>query len=234
MKLHDFFIHFPNTYAFLCYCRRIPNFEKILYLRNIKKNQVVFDIGANIGVYTKLFSQLSGENGTVHSFEPVPETFQLLIDSVAGSKNIRANNLAAGDTEGMMNISYDPKNSEKSSLLGPQNNINFVRTVKVLALDTYAQDVNLERLDFLKCDVEGFELKALKGIQNTLAKYHPKISIEVTLPYDQKLELFDLLVDIGYDQFQKIERGFPTYATDQDTQQEGDYFYLYATSSLAS
>ena len=234
MRLHDLFIHFPTLYAFICSCRKKPNFEKILYLQRVRNNHVVFDIGANVGIFTKLFSQLSGKNGMVHSFEPVPETFQLLIDSVTESKNIKANNLAAGDTDGLMDISYDPKNSEKSSLIGVRNDSSFVRTVKVLALDTYVQDVNLERLDFIKCDVEGFELKTLKGMQNTLAKYHPEVSIEITLPYTQRIELFNLLAGIGYDNFRKIERGFPHYAPDKDPQQEGDYFYLYATSSLAS
>ncbi len=234
MRLHDLLIHFPNTYAFLCSCRKKPNFEKILYLQKVKNNDVVFDIGANIGVFTKLFSQLSGKNGVIHSFEPVPETFQSLIKLLAKSKNIRANNLAVGDIDGLMEISYDPRNSEKASLIEVQNNRSFVRTVKVLALDTYVQDAKLKRLDFIKCDVEGFELKALKGMQNTLLKYHPKISIEITLPYSQRIELFNLLVGIGYDNFRKIERGFPQYNPDKDTRKEEDYFYLYATSKLAS
>jgi FkbM family methyltransferase len=234
MRAHDAFIPFPRLYAFLCSCRRTPNFEKILYLRTIKRNHVVFDIGANVGRYTKLFSKLTGENGFVHCFEPVPETFQLLVHSLVKSENVKANNLAAGDSETMMEISYDPDDSEKATLLGESTPTSSMRTVKVLPLDNYARDVNLKRLDFLKCDVEGFELNALIGLKDTLAIHRPKISVEITLPQDQRLELVDLLESLGYDSFRKIEKGFPKYAPQEDILQEGDYFYLHATSSLVT
>jgi FkbM family methyltransferase len=234
MRAHDIFIDFPRLYAFLCSLRRSPNFEKILYLRTIKKNHVVFDIGANVGAHSKIFSKLIGKDGFVHCFEPVPETFQMLEDSLVNSENVKLNNLAAGDSETMMEISYDPDDSEKATLLRQSIPASSMRTVKVLPLDNYAREVNLKRLDFLKCDVEGFELNALTGLKNTLAIHRPKISVEITLPQDQRLELVDLLKSLGYDSFRKIEKGFPKYAPQEDIFQQGDYFYLHATSSLAT
>ena len=106
--------------------------------------------------------------------------------------------------------------------------------VKVLPLDTYSREIQLKRLDFLKCDVEGFELKALKGMKDTLANHLPQISLEITLPREQRFELIDFLKSLGYDSSRKIEKGFPRYDPQQDTQIEEDYFYLHATSSLAT
>ena len=195
---------------------------------------MIFDVGANIGYYSVLFSKLCGKHGFVHCFEPVPETFQLLLDSLVHSPNAKANNLAAGDSEGMMEISYDPEDSEKASLLGESTATSSMRTVKVLPLDTYAREVKLKRLDFLKCDVEGYELNALKGMRNTISEHRPQLSLEITLPCEQRIELFELLEGLGYDSFRKVEKGFPEYNPRQEQLQEGDYFYLHATSSLAT
>ncbi|MDA9962747.1 FkbM family methyltransferase [Opitutales bacterium] len=234
MRAHDIFIHFPRLYAFLCSWRRNPNFEKVLYLRTIKKNHVVFDIGANVGVHSKIFTKLTGKDGFVHCFEPVPETFQMLEDSLVKSENVKLNNLAAGDSETMMEIAYDPDDSEKATLLGQSTPTSSMRMVKVLPLDKYAREVKLQRLDFLKCDVEGFELNVLMGLKDTLAIHRPKISVEITLPQEQTLELVNLLESLGYDSFRKIEKGFPKYAPHEDILQEGDYFYLHAVSSLVT
>ena len=221
-------LRFPHVYAWLSARKSSVNFEKQLYLRSIKKGDVIFDIGANIGYFSVLFSKLCGKHGYVHCFEPVPETFESLRHTLRKLKNVKASNIAAGDSEEMMGISYDPEDSEKATLRGGSDSTCSIRMVKVLPLDACAREIELKRLDFLKCDVEGFELKALKRMKDTLANHLPQISLEVTLPDDRRLELIDLLESLGYDSFRKIEKGFPDY----DPQQEGDYFYLHATSSL--
>ncbi len=234
MTKYSWLLSFPRIYAWLSAKRKSVNYEKQLYLRTIRKGDVIFDIGANIGYYSLLFSKLCGKQGFVHCFEPVPETFQLLLDSLVNSSNTKANNFAAGDSEKSMEISYDPEDSEKATLLRESDSTNSVRMVKILPLDIYAREIQLKRLDFLKCDVEGFELKALTGMKDTLANHLPQISLEITLAQEQRFELIDFLKDLGYDSFRKIEKGFPRYDPKQDTQIEGDYFYLHATSSLAT
>jgi len=227
-------LRFPRIYGWLSAKRKSVNYEKQLYLRSIRKGDVIFDVGANIGSYSLLFSKLCGEKGFVHCFEPVPETFQQLLKSLVNTTNTKANNIAAGDSEQSMAISYDPEDSEKSSLLRESNSTNSVRMVKVLPLDAYARDIELKRLDFLKCDVEGFELKTLKGMKDTLANHLPQISLEITLPSQQRIELIDFLKNLGYNSFRKIEKGFPHYDPQKDRQIEGDYFYLHATASSAT
>jgi FkbM family methyltransferase len=231
---YSWLLRFPALYGWLSSKRRSVNYEKLLYLRSIRKGDVIFDIGANIGYYSILFSKLCGKNGFVHCFEPVPETFQLLLQTMGNCENAKINNIAAGDSEDKLEMSYDPEDSEKASLIVDPTSSNSTRIVKVLPLDEYAKEIKLDRLNFLKCDVEGFELRTLKGMVNTLAKHLPQLSLEITLAQEERLELVDLLKDLGYDLFQKIEKGFPSYEPKQEIKEQGDYFYLHATSSMAS
>ena len=195
---------------------------------------MIFDIGANIGYYSQLFAKLCGKKGFVHCFEPVPETFHMLLKSLVNTTNTKANNIAAGDSNQKMEISFNPEDSEKSTLLADSDSTSSTLMVNVLPLDEYVREIQLKRLDFLKCDVEGFEFKVLKGMKNTLANHLPQISIEITLPIEQRVELIDFLKSLGYNSFRKIEKGFPYYDPQKDKQIEGDYFYLHATSSLSS
>ena len=234
MTKFSWLLRFPHVYAWLSAWKSSVNFEKQLYLRSIKKGDVIFDIGANIGYFSVLFSKLCGKHGYVHCFEPVPETFESLEYALRKLKNVKANNLAAGNSEGIMQISYDPNDSEKASLLDKSSDPSSRRTVNVLPLDAYAREVKLNRLDFLKCDVEGFELNALKGMKDTLGLHRPQLSLEITLAEEERIELIELLESLGYDSFRKIEKGFPDYHSHNDMQTNGDYFYLHATSSLAT
>ena len=82
MHKYSWLIKFPKIYNFLFRKQKFINYEKLLYLQHIKKGDVVFDVGANIGYYTVLFSKITRENGEIHAFEPVPPTFQKLLNSV--------------------------------------------------------------------------------------------------------------------------------------------------------
>ena len=68
----------PDTYLRSLQLIRRGSFEKRLYLSLIRKGNVVVEAAAHTGHFTRLFSDLVGATGTVHGFEPVPETFGLL------------------------------------------------------------------------------------------------------------------------------------------------------------
>jgi len=234
-SIHKFrwLLLYPKLYAWLISKRRQVNYEKLLYLNSINKGDVAFDIGANIGSFTQLFSILCGNNGEVHCFEPIPETFAILVDGINNLQNVKAMNLAAGDANTNMVMNYNPNDSEKASLLEINTNSKTCN-VEVIRLDDYISEINLKRLDFIKCDVEGYELQTLKGMKGTLEAFHPEISLEVTIPYKKRVEMVDLLKSLGYDYFRKIERGYPEYNPAHDTLEAGDYFYLHASSSSNS
>lgn len=222
----------PSLYAYLTSKRKIVNYEKLLYLKSIKKGNVIFDLGANVGTFTQLFSVLCGNKGEVHCFEPIPETYKILLRKTNHLKNVLPNNVAAGDKNCRMAMSYDSSDSEKASL--SLTDCTPKCEVEVIRLDDYASKMNFKRIDFVKCDVEGYELHTLRGMKNTLETFLPNISLEITLSHQKRIEIIGLLKSLGYDSFKKIESGFPEYNPIEDKVEVDDYFYLYASSSLNS
>jgi predicted methyltransferase len=87
----------PACYLRLLTWLRRGSLEKKLYLSLVRPGDIVFDIGANQGYFTLLFSDLVGPAGYVHAFEPVPPTFARLrarIEQGQRYRNVRLNSVA--------------------------------------------------------------------------------------------------------------------------------------------
>ena len=159
----------------------------------------VLDIGANFGVFTKLFSQLVGPQGLVIAFEPVPQTFRTLAAGIERyhRSNVQARNEAVSDHEGavLMAVPHYEENTGdnlyQASIVDSFQSPN-VFTVKSVTVDS----LQLSRVDFVKIDVEGHELKVLQGSKRTLERHHPTLMVEVTSPRTTDF----LCKGMGYDQ----------------------------------
>ena len=226
-------LRFPRLYAAFSLRAKSPNFEKILYLREIKRGHTVFDLGANIGYYSFLFSKLVGKYGAVIAFEPVPITFQQLTQNTEKCRNLILHNFAVGNSRREGEVFYDLDDLGKSSLIGKVTSAKSVKKTHIAPLDDYCKANNIESLDFVKCDVEGYELQVMQGMIETLTKFLPQISIEVTLADKERRTLLELLKEIGYDIFRKIEYGYPLLQSDEELCSD-DFIYLHALSSKIS
>jgi FkbM family methyltransferase len=146
---------------------------------------IVLDIGANFGVFTKLFSQLVGPQGFVIAFEPVPQTFRTLAAGIERyhRSNVQAKNEAVSDHEGAVLMAvpqYEENagdNLYQASIVDSSQSPNAF-TVKSVTVDS----LQLSRVDFIKIDVEGHELEVLHGSRRTLEQHHPTLMVEVTSP----------------------------------------------------
>ena len=231
--MHSLLVRIPWLYERLSSFRRFPNYEKILYLRTVKKGSIVIDAGANCGYFTTLFSMMVGKSGEVHAFEPVPESYALLkANTERRTFNVITNKLALGKKKGKASIAYDPCDSEKASLIRTSSIGGQTKEVQVIPLDDYIQEKNIRRLDFIKCDVEGYELQVLKGMKKSLTEFTPQLSIEVTLSLKERVSMLNFLEQMGYDSFRVIEKDYPVYQPSKTSM--GDYFYLHAFSSKVS
>lgn len=148
---------------------------------------IVLDVGANIGVMTLEFAKGCAENrGTVISFEPQRIIYNMLCGNVAlaSLENVFCHNMAIGDETGSIKIprlNYSIPSSYGSLELGNSQTEDMgqvpeesTEKVPLITIDS----MNLPRLDMLKIDVEGMEVRALNGAENTISAYHPVIIVE--------------------------------------------------------
>ena len=130
-------------------------FQTNIIEKLVKKGEVVFDIGANIGFYTLLFSKLVGENGKVYAFEPDPETFSLLKRNIGENNinNVVLINKAVSNKEEKIDFYILESNTSGNSVF--KENLDKVASKSI-------------KVDFVKLDIEGSELKALQGMSKIL------------------------------------------------------------------
>ena len=145
----------------------------------VRNEPVIFDVGANIGNYTALLMTVF-PNAQIHSFEPAKETFSNLQKNIAPnlarySGKVQLNNFGLSDSPTKATLHYDQLNSGIASLYNRQLDyfgIDYSKseTVELSTLDNYCAENNIDRIDFLKMDVEGHELSVLKGSAKMLAE----------------------------------------------------------------
>ncbi len=165
---------------------------------NVKpiKGDFVLDIGAHIGSYTLRYSRLVGEKGSVIAFEPGPENRRILRWNLRlnNTQNVEVRKDALGDFTGTAKLSLSSSSTGHSLRRLPQNiNQSGELTVAVTKLD----DIHLHRVDFVKIDVEGYEMNVLKGGERTILSRKPRMQIEVHGPHGQKCPVCNWLGDRG-------------------------------------
>ena len=147
--------------------------------RLVKPGDIAFDVGANVGVYSVLFSRLCGPAGRVWAFEPVHDTYWRLRETLALNRcdNVSPMESAVCDKDGIVQMNlFEPQNSEWNSLGMPSmsgrrgKRILPSRSVDVtaLTLDQFCNTARIDRVNFLKVDVEGFELSVFRGAERML------------------------------------------------------------------
>jgi FkbM family methyltransferase len=128
----------------------------------LKKDDVVLDIGANIGYYTLIFARLAKE---VFAVEPDPYTFKLLKKNVASNnyKNVELFQAAVTNYTGNCKLYLSNKNRSNNRIYDANEN-SRVLTVPTIKLDDYFKG----KIDFIKIDVEGAEGMVMSGALNIL------------------------------------------------------------------
>jgi FkbM family methyltransferase len=168
LNLQDTFqrvIYFAGTYE--------PSATQ-LFTQIIRSGDTVIDGGANIGYFTLLAAKLVGNDGAVHSFEPIPETYSALQANVALNQfsSVHANCEALSDHSGTLEFEVPLDASTGRALGWAATQVLMGRgpTVSVAArtLDEYAASEGIDRIRLVKLDLEGGELAAVDGMQRLL------------------------------------------------------------------
>ena len=146
-----------------------------------EKNQVVADVGANYGDSSIWWSKKFGAK--VVAFEPLNDVYSVLEENVKlNNADVVAYNLALSDGTSI-------RGERKGSMLAAGGDMEFNSS----KLD----DLNLEKVDILKIDVEGFELNVLNGSIETIKKFKPRIILE-THSKELRRKCHELLNSMGY------------------------------------
>ena len=156
-----------------------------IFTRLVGADGVVFDIGAHAGQYAKLLARIATQ-GRVYAFEPSGYACSILrlATRVNGLSNVSIRCQGLGDKPGnlTLNTPLKPSGTFQFGLahLGDETEGPVHREdVPVTTIDDVAGDEGLRRLDFIKMDVEGWEMRALVGGQTTIRRYRPAMLIEL-------------------------------------------------------
>ncbi|MGZ3863606.1 MAG: FkbM family methyltransferase [Bacteroidia bacterium] len=149
----------------------------------LKEGDVVIDAGANIGMFSALASH---KGANVFSFEPVPQNQKLLELTKSLSKNITVCPFALSDKSGKMSLSMEEEGNIGSFMESKNSKNTF--EVDCITLDEFAEKNKLEKISFIKADIEGAERKMLAGATEVLKNFAPKLAIcTYHYPEDPKL-----------------------------------------------
>jgi FkbM family methyltransferase len=161
--------------------------EPIKFL--VKPGDVVMDIGANVGWYTRILGLLVGEHGKVYSLEPIPETFELLSSVIRNLRlpNVELMNCAISETDGsaVMEIPLHENSGIENHYLarlcvGERSPNPFPKhEVTLRTLDSVFSELP-HKIAFIKCDVEGHELSVIRGASHLIAKAKPAWLLEIS------------------------------------------------------
>ncbi|PWS39198.1 hypothetical protein DFH01_08170 [Falsiroseomonas bella] len=147
--------------------------------RRLRRGMTFVDAGANIGAYTLPAARLVGPEGRVVSFEAHPVTYRLLARNVAenGLANVLALNEALGEEAGTLTLAFTAANPGETHVAADGET---GAQVPVTPLDAALTARGVAGVDYLKIDVEGFELPVLRGALGTI-RANPGLLIQTEL-----------------------------------------------------
>jgi FkbM family methyltransferase len=152
-----------------------------------KLGDVVIDGGAHYGFYTMLASRLVGRGGLILAFEPSFRNYRRLLTNLRLNKieNVRTFNMALGDFDGEGKLYLSGYPREHSMVF---QRSKYFEPVKVRRLDNITDELGLNKVNLIKLDTEGAELKILKGALSTIKRFRPGLTI-AAYHYDKESEM---------------------------------------------
>ena len=208
---------------------------RAIFAPHIARDAVVIDVGAQAGQFAKLFARMAPK-GRVYAFEPSAYARSVMAPALRlnAIRNVTVAPVGLAEAPGYLTLRTPLKRRGGVGFglahlgAGDGGASTIDQTVTLTTLDAFVGDRGLDRLDFIKADIEGWELRALKGGERTLRRFKPTLYLEVDAAClaragDTPGDLFDWLANLGYRGFTTPGlRAAPTYAG------AGDYLFVAA------
>lgn len=164
---------------------------------------MIIDVGAHAGLHTDHFARFAGSKGKVIAFEPLPD-FARDLKARFCQSNVEIRAIALGREAGFAQFQRNRVLPEESGLRQRKSHVPVTFETVAVTVDTLdRQAANLDRLSYVKIDVEGGEIDCLLGGRNAIMRLRPFISVEYGAPSysvygNTALTLFNLAHDLNY------------------------------------
>jgi FkbM family methyltransferase len=201
----------------------------------VPEDAIVFDVGAHAGQFAKLFARLAPK-GFVFAFEPGSYARAILRAAIRLNRirNVAILPLGLGSHSGVAVLSVPVKSSGSYGFgLSHMGRVDGTRPVEteivgLATIDAVVEALALDRLDFIKADIEGFELRLVEGARTTLARLKPALFLEMNSAHlaragDTLETAWQTLTELGYRPHQGNASAVPLPI---DQPREGDILWL--------
>lgn len=161
----------------------------------LSEGDYVLDAGANIGMFSIIADNVVGNTGKIFAFEPLQEISDVLEENIQRnqSKNIIIENKILGETNKQVEFFYNLDSNYNAASKTLKHDGDKVVSLEQITLDEYVTRNNIPKIDFIKADIEGAERDLLKGAEQTIKRYRPKLALRTYhLPDDPEV-LYNLV-----------------------------------------
>jgi len=206
--------------------------ELFFLAKIVKPGFVCLDIGANLGYYSVALSRLVGPQGKVLAVEPIPAFQTIWKDNVrlSGHNNLTLLPYALGGENTTVQMGTPERNGllhhGMTKVAASNTQEHYARTYDVPMRVPDELLTDLVRLDFVKCDVEGFEYEVFRHMQDTLRRFRPLIQTELN-GLQNRHDVVALLEKLGYKPFVLSERSelVPCTAAQLESAVTADFYF---------
>ncbi len=208
-------------------------YPELFYLQTIiKPGFTCIDIGANVGYYSVFLSNYSGILGRVYSVEPVPLFATVFLKNTYkhAINNITLYQTALGAQNTKIKMGTPTINGVfrhgLTKVLEPNSEANT--NLHTYSVDMHIPDelfTDINKIDFIKCDVEGYEVHLFPHLANTLQKHKPIIQIEIS-GADNREKMFAMLLPLGYNIYKLQNNNLIKIINSEALTYEGGDFYF--------
>lgn len=182
--------------------RMFERTETGFFRKRVREGFVCVDVGANVGYFTHLFAEYTGDSGRVIAVEPIKRNAKLIeLNSVINGTDSNVTVINKAITENLSGETrFSLRNDSSSSSLAedkntperdnPLNTSTVVIDVPCEPLDEIVKGLHLERIDILKMDIEGYEYRALLGMKHILTSENLRPGLMMIELFTKHLECF--------------------------------------------
>jgi len=197
-----FFVPHKNYGDLVVLIQQIINDDQYHTKRFLRKDSVIIDGGANMGIFCIFVAHLE-PSATIYAFEPAPETVETLRKNTQTYPQIKVVPLGLGDETTTRDFQTYNDSSVSNHFISEGFNVpgTEVSSISITTIDEFMKEhpqksPSVSKVDFIKLDTEGYEANILKGAAETIKQWKPVVAMSAYHRPNDKVELPNLLLSL--------------------------------------